>query len=150
MSEAVNRDVINTECVIIAAGLGSFQPRRLMVPDAERFEGRQVHYRVRRAEDFHGRDLLIAGGGDSALDWTLDFCGKARSIALVHRRAEFRAQPASVARMKELVAAGRLRHLVGAQGQVTRHLRTRNGLHEALDDAVLEGVKADDGEPPAR
>ena len=105
--------------VIIAAGLGSFQPRRLMVPDAERFEGRQVHYRVRRAEDFHGRDLLIAGGGDSALDWTLDFCGKARSIALVHRRAEFRAQPASVARMKELVAAGRLRHLVGTVNALT-------------------------------
>lgn len=99
--------------VMIAAGLGSFQPRRLLVPDAERFEGRQLHYRVRRAEDFHGQDLLIAGGGDSALDWTLEFCGKARSLTLVHRRAEFRAQPASVARMRELVAAGRMRHLVG-------------------------------------
>jgi thioredoxin reductase (NADPH) len=99
--------------VIIAGGLGSFQPRRLMVPDAERFEGRQVHYRVQRAEDFHGRDLLIAGGGDSALDWTLEFCGKARSVTLLHRRAEFRAQPASVARMKEFVAAGRMRLLEG-------------------------------------
>jgi len=99
--------------VIIAAGLGSFQPRRLMVPDAERFEGTQIHYRVRRAEDFHDKDLLIAGGGDSALDWTLEFCGKARSVALVHRRAEFRAQPASVVRMKELASAGKLRHLEG-------------------------------------
>ena len=99
--------------VIIAAGLGSFQPRRLMVPEAERFEGNQIHYRVRSAAAFHGHDLLIAGGGDSALDWTLDFCGKARSVTLVHRRAEFRAQPASVARMKELVAAGRLRLLEG-------------------------------------
>ncbi len=99
--------------VIIAAGLGSFQPRRLMVPDAERFEGTQIHYRVRRAEDYHGKDLLIAGGGDSALDWTLAFCGKARSVALVHRRAEFRAQPASVIRMKELASTGKLRHLEG-------------------------------------
>lgn len=99
--------------VIIAAGLGSFQPRRLLVPDVERFEGRQVHYRVRQAEEFHGQDLLIAGGGDSALDWALEFCGKARSVTLVHRRAEFRAQPASVARMKELAAASRLRYLVG-------------------------------------
>ncbi len=99
--------------VIIAAGLGSFQPRRLMVPEAERFEGKQIHYRVRSALDFHGRDLLIAGGGDSALDWTLDFCAKARSVTLVHRRAEFRAQAASVARMKELIAGGRLRHLEG-------------------------------------
>jgi thioredoxin reductase (NADPH) len=99
--------------VIIAAGLGSFQPRRLMVPDAEKFEGTQIHYRVRRAEDFHGHDLLVAGGGDSALDWALELCGKARSVTLVHRRAEFRAQPVSVARMRELVAAGKLRHLEG-------------------------------------
>ncbi|HEY7753963.1 MAG TPA: NAD(P)/FAD-dependent oxidoreductase [Steroidobacteraceae bacterium] len=99
--------------VIIAAGLGSFQPRRLLVPEAERFEGAQLHYRVKNAADFHGQDVLIAGGGDSALDWTLEFCGKARSLALVHRRAEFRAAPASVARMKELAAAGRLRHLEG-------------------------------------
>jgi len=99
--------------VIIAAGLGSFQPRRLLVPEAERFEGTQLHYRVRNAADFHGQDVLVAGGGDSALDWTLEFCGKARSLALVHRRAEFRAAPASVARMKELAAAGPLRHLEG-------------------------------------
>ena len=105
--------------VIIAAGLGSFQPRRLMVPGADAFEGRQVHYRVRDALAFHGKDLLIAGGGDSALDWVLEFCGKARSLTLVHRRAEFRAQPASVARMKELAAAGRLRHLEGTISALT-------------------------------
>jgi thioredoxin reductase (NADPH) len=99
--------------VIIAGGLGSFQPRRLLVPDAERFEGSQLLYRVRRAEDFHGRDVLVAGGGDSALDWALEFCGKARSVTLVHRRAEFRAQPASVARMKALAAEGRMRFIEG-------------------------------------
>jgi thioredoxin reductase (NADPH) len=95
--------------LVIAGGLGSFQPRRLLVPGAERHEGGQLLYRVRRAEDFHGKDVLIAGGGDSALDWTLELCGKARSVALVHRRAEFRAQPASVARMKALADAGKLR-----------------------------------------
>jgi thioredoxin reductase (NADPH) len=105
--------------VIIAAGLGSFQPRRLMVAEAERFEGKQIHYRVRNAADFRGRDLLIAGGGDSALDWTLDLCGKARSLTLLHRRAEFRAQPASVLRMKELVAAGRMRLLEGTVSTLT-------------------------------
>ena len=99
--------------VVIAGGLGSFQPRRLLVADADRFEGTQLHYRVRRAEDFHGRDVLVAGGGDSALDWALELCGKAKSVALVHRRAEFRAQPASVARMKALVADGRMRLLEG-------------------------------------
>ena len=105
--------------VIIAAGLGSFQARRLMVPEADRFEGKQIHYRVRSAAEFHGHELLIAGGGDSALDWTLDFCGKARSVTLVHRRAEFRAQPASVARMRDLVAAGRLRQLEGTINALT-------------------------------
>lgn len=115
--------------LIIAGGLGSFQPRRLMVPDADRFEGRQVHYRVRRAEEFHGRDVVVAGGGDSALDWALEFCGKARSVALVHRRAEFRAQPASVARMRQLAAEGRLRHLEG----------TIQALHIEVDR--LAGVK---------
>jgi thioredoxin reductase (NADPH) len=99
--------------VIIAGGLGSFQPRRLMVPESERFEGSQVHYRVRRAEEFHGKDIVVAGGGDSALDWTLEFCGKARSVALVHRRAEFRAQPASVSRMRSLAREGKLSHLEG-------------------------------------
>jgi thioredoxin reductase (NADPH) len=94
--------------IIIAGGLGSFQPRRLLVPDAERYEGNQLLYRVKRAEEFHGKDVLIAGGGDSALDWALEFCGKAKSVTLVHRRAEFRAQPASVARMRELADAGKL------------------------------------------
>ena len=65
------------------------------------------------AESFHGKDVVIAGGGDSALDWTLELCGKSRSVSLVHRRAEFRAQPASVARMRALAADGKLRHLEG-------------------------------------
>jgi len=102
--------------VIIAAGLGSFQPRRLVVPGAETFEGRQIHYKVQQAEQYHGQDLLILGGGDSALDWVLEFAGKARSVTLVHRRAEFRAAPASVARMQELVAAGRIRFHEGVVG----------------------------------
>jgi thioredoxin reductase (NADPH) len=123
--------------VIIAAGLGSFQPRRLMVPEAERFEGRQIHYSVRRAEDFHGQDLLIAGGGDSALDWALEFCGKARSVALVHRRAEFRAAPASVARMKELAVTGRMRHLEGTiQSLVVEDDRVAGAIVAARDKAT--------------
>jgi len=125
--------------VIIAAGLGSFQPRRLMVPDADRFEGTQVHYRVRRAEEFYGQDLLIAGGGDSALDWALEFCGKARSVTLVHRRAEFRAQPLSVARMKEHAAAGRLRHLEGTiQSLAVEDGRLAGAIVQGKDKALCE------------
>jgi len=99
--------------VVVAAGLGSFQPKKLGIDGVDAFEGRQVHYRVRNAADFHGQRLVIFGGGDSALDWVLDFCGKASSLVHVHRRAEFRAAPASVARMRELVAAGSVQYAEG-------------------------------------
>jgi len=99
--------------VVIAAGVGSFQPRRLALPGIEEFEGTSVHYRVKAAAEFHGRDLVICGGGDSALDWTVALCEKARSLTLVHRRAEFRAAPATVARMRDLVAAGKMRLVEG-------------------------------------
>jgi thioredoxin reductase (NADPH) len=104
--------------VVIAAGLGSFQPRRLGVEGIDAFENHQVHYRVRDAQSYHGQRLLIFGGGDSALDWVLDFCGKAASVTLVHRRPEFRAAPASVARMRELVAAGRIEFHEGTAAAV--------------------------------
>jgi thioredoxin reductase (NADPH) len=105
--------------VVIAAGVGSFQPRRLVLTGAEAFEGSRIHYRVKSAAEFHGRRLVIFGGGDSALDWTLDFATRAQSLTLVHRRPEFRAAPASVARMRELVAGGRIRFIEGlAEGLV--------------------------------
>ena len=104
--------------IVIAGGVGSFQPRRLGVEGAEVFEGTQLFYRVKSAADFHGRHLVIFGGGDSALDWTLALADKAASLTLVHRRAEFRAAPASVAKMQELVAAGRMRFIVGTAQSV--------------------------------
>src|SRR3984885_3122099 len=99
--------------VVIAAGVGSFQPRRLSIPGVEQFEGRTVHYRVRSAGDFFNQDLVICGGGDSALDWTVAFCDKARSLTLVHRRADFRAAPATVAGLRDLVAAGKMKFIQG-------------------------------------
>jgi thioredoxin reductase (NADPH) len=113
----------STKAVVIAAGLGSFQPRRLGVEGADAFEGTQVHYRVRHAGDFHGKRLVIFGGGDSALDWVIDLTGKAGSIVHVHRRPEFRAAPASVARMRELVAQGRMNYVEGTAAS----LRTADG-----------------------
>jgi thioredoxin reductase (NADPH) len=109
--------------VVIAAGLGSFQPRRLGVEGADALEDRQVHYRVRNAAEFHGQRLVIFGGGDSALDWVIDLNGKARSIVHVHRRPEFRAAPASVARMRELVAEGRMTYVEG----IASAIRTEGG-----------------------
>jgi thioredoxin reductase (NADPH) len=122
--------------VVIAGGVGSFQPRRLVLAGIEEFEGRSVHYRVKAAADFHGLDLVICGGGDSALDWTVALCGKARSLTLLHRRPEFRAAPATVARMRELVRAGKMRVLEGnAVGW-----RRDNGKFAGLDVRTADGA----------
>ncbi len=101
--------------VIIAAGVGSFQPRRMRLKGADRFEGTQIHYRVRDSADFDGARLVVLGGGDSALDWVLALNEKAAGLTLIHRRAEYRAQPASVAKMHELCEAGKMQ---AHQGQV--------------------------------
>jgi thioredoxin reductase (NADPH) len=95
--------------VVLAAGVGSFQPRRIGLEGADAFEGSAIHYRVKDSASLHGQHLVVFGGGDSALDWTLELAPKARSLTLVHRRHEFRAAPASVARMRDLVSAGRMR-----------------------------------------
>jgi thioredoxin reductase (NADPH) len=129
--------------VVIAAGVGSFQPRRLSVAGIEAFEGRSVHYRVKNAADFHGKDLIILGGGDSALDWTVDLCGKARTLTLVHRREEFRAAPATVARMRELVAGGKMRFQQGVASAVHVAGDRIAGLEVAAADGVKQRI---DGE----
>jgi thioredoxin reductase (NADPH) len=102
-----------TKTVFIAAGVGSFQPRTLKVPGIEKFEGKQLFYRVKDPARFYGRNLVICGGGDSALDWTLALVGKAESVILLHRRDGFRAAPASVARMRELVDALQMQLMIG-------------------------------------
>jgi thioredoxin reductase (NADPH) len=94
--------------IAIAAGGGSFQPKRPPVPGIDGYEGTSVFYSVRKMEAFRGRDVLIVGGGDSALDWTLNLQPIARSLTLMHRRDEFRAAPHSVDQMRALVAEGRM------------------------------------------
>jgi thioredoxin reductase (NADPH) len=112
--------------LVIAAGGGSFQPKRPPVPGIEAYEGTSVFYAVRRMEDYRGHDLLVVGGGDSALDWTLNLQPLAKSLTLLHRRDEFRASPDSVNKMRALVAEGKVKlalgqvsGLKGASGQVT-------------------------------
>jgi thioredoxin reductase (NADPH) len=121
--------------VVIAAGVGSFQPRRLTLPGVEELEGTSVHYRVKSAAADHEVAPVKIGGGDSALDWTVALCGKARSLTLLHRRAEFRAAPATVARMRELVGAGKMQVLEGnAAG-----LRRDNGKLAGLEVHTADG-----------
>ena len=104
---------IEAPVVVIAAGGGSFQPKKPPIPDIEDYAGRSVFYAVRKMEQFRGKDLLIAGGGDSALDWALSLTGIAKSIALIHRRDNFRAAPDSVNKMRALVEAGKMELIIG-------------------------------------
>jgi thioredoxin reductase (NADPH) len=99
--------------VVIAAGGGSFQPKRPPVPGIEAFEGTSVHYAVRRMEDFRDHDILVVGGGDSALDWTLNLQPLAKSLTLLHRRDDFRAAPDSVNKMRALVESGKIKLALG-------------------------------------
>jgi len=122
--------------VVIAAGGGSFQPKRPPVPGIEAYEGSSVFYSVRRMEDFRDQDLLIVGGGDSALDWTLNLQPLAKSLTLVHRREEFRAAPDSVTKMRALLDAGKIKFRMG---QVSG-LKGEGGLLTAAT------VKGKDGE----
>jgi thioredoxin reductase (NADPH) len=109
--------VFLTRTLFIAAGVGSFQPRTLKAEGIESFEGSQVFYRVKDPNLFKGRNLVVVGGGDSALDWALHFATsgehRAESVTLLHRRDGFRAAPASVARMHALCEQYEMQFLVG-------------------------------------
>jgi thioredoxin reductase (NADPH) len=122
--------------VVIAAGGGSFTPKRPPLTGIEAFEGTSVLYSVRRMETLRGKSVLIVGGGDSALDWTLNLAPLAKSLTLLHRRDEFRAAPHSVAKMRELVETGDVRLMIG---QVS-------ALHGSGDKLEAATVKTKDGE----
>jgi len=129
--------------VVIAAGLGSFQPRRIGIEGAEVFEGGPIQYRVRNAAELAGKRLVIFGGGDSALDWTLALAPDARSLDLVHRRAEFRAAPATVARMRELVAAGRMRLFEAVPHSLIADDGVLRGVNVRAGDGTLTALEAE-------
>jgi thioredoxin reductase (NADPH) len=116
------------ECksVVIAAGGGSFQPKRPPIAGIEPYEDESVFYAVRKMENFRGKDLIVVGGGDSALDWTLNLQPIAKRLTLVHRRDDFRGAPDGVNKMRALVAAGsmdlrigQVSELEGSDGQLT-------------------------------
>ncbi|MDP1649643.1 MAG: NAD(P)/FAD-dependent oxidoreductase [Rubrivivax sp.] len=106
-----------SKTVFIAGGVGSFQPRTLRLDGIDKYLDTQLFYRVKSPAQFAGRNLVIIGGGDSALDWTLNFVQegphRAESVILMHRRDAFRAAPASVAKMRELCEAYEMQFVVG-------------------------------------
>ena len=129
-----------TKTIFIAAGVGAFQPRTLKVEGLDAFEGSQLFYRVKNPDDFAGKNLVIVGGGDSALDWALDFVKdsphKAESVILIHRRDGFKAAPANVAKMKELCDAFEMQFIVG---QVTGY-EEQNGKITGAKVTGADGV----------
>ncbi|MBL8905447.1 MAG: NAD(P)/FAD-dependent oxidoreductase [Rhizobiales bacterium] len=122
----------HAKIVVIAAGGGSFQPKKPPIPGIDAYEGKSVFYSVKKMEAFRDRDILIVGGGDSALDWTLNLHPLARSMTLLHRRDDFRAAPDSVKKMRDLVSAGKMQFKLG---QVTG-LKGEGGVLEA---AIVKG-----------
>ncbi len=122
-----------TKTIFIAAGVGAFQPRLLKVDGLDKYQDSQLHYRVKNPADFAGKNLVIVGGGDSAIDWALDFVKdgphKAASVILLHRRDGFKAAPANVARMHALCDALEMQFIVG---QIA-------GIEEK--DGLLSGAK---------
>ncbi|MGD1879262.1 MAG: NAD(P)/FAD-dependent oxidoreductase [Kiloniellaceae bacterium] len=118
--------VIDATAVIIAAGCGAFGPNRPPLDGIEDYEGTAVHYLVQRRETFRGKRIVIAGGGDSAVDWANSLAELAEKVYVVHRRAKFRAAPESVSQMEKLVAGGKVElvipyQLAGLEGD-GRHL----------------------------
>jgi len=120
-------EVFESKVVVIAAGGGSFESKKPPLKDIEQYENKSIFYLVRKIEAFRGKNILIAGGGDSALDWTLNLAPVAKSLTLLHRRAEFRAAPDSVLKMKALAAEGKIKFelgqlhaLEGENGQLKR------------------------------
>ncbi|MFT4715691.1 MAG: thioredoxin reductase (NADPH) [Paracoccaceae bacterium] len=113
--------------VVIAAGGGSFQPKRPPIRDVEKYEDNCVFYSVRDREKFRDKNLLIVGGGDSALDWCLNLQPITKRITLLHRRPDFRGAPASVNKMHALVDAGKMDLITGQVNQLLDNNGVLNG-----------------------
>jgi thioredoxin reductase (NADPH) len=137
---------IRARAVIVAAGVGAFGANRPPLDGIEAYEGNSVFYYVTRREDFRGKRVVIAGGGDTAVDWALSLSEIAGRVMVVHRRAKFRAAPESEARLKALSDAGRidlvvpyqLQGLEGANGQLsTVTVATLDGAQKRLPADVL-------------
>ena len=125
---------IAAKAVIIAAGSGAFGPNRPPLAGIEQYEGRGVQYLVRRREDYRGRRVVIAGGGDSAVDWALSLSEVAARVMVVHRRAKFRAAPESERQLNELAAAGRIDMVVPYQ------LHALDGDGQALKAVIVQDL----------
>jgi thioredoxin reductase (NADPH) len=135
--------VFDAGAVVIAGGVGSFQPRKLDVPGAAELEGKYLHYRVKDPRAFADQDVVVFGGGDSALDWAVALVEYARSVVLVHRRAEFRGAPATVAKLHALRDEHRADVLIGQAKEVNAVDGVLKSISVLGGDGVVRRVDAD-------
>ena len=138
--------IFQCKVVMVAAGGGSFQPKKPPIAGIDAYEGSSIFYAVRKMETMRGKRVLIVGGGDSALDWTLNLQPIAERITLLHRRDDFRAAPHSVNAMRELVAAGKMDLMIGqvmglkGESGKLSHASVRgadNVLHDVACDVMM-------------
>ena len=122
---------IEAKVIIIAAGGGSFVPKKPPIPGLDEYEGKSVFYSVRQMQQFKDKKLVIVGGGDSALDWTMNLEPLAKDTTLVHRRPEFRAHMDSVNKMWALEKEGKINFGLG-------QIKELNGNDGILESVVLE------------
>ena len=135
--------VFECKSVLIAAGGGSFQPKRPPVAGIEGYEGTSVHYAVRKMDHFRDREVLIVGGGDSALDWTLNLQPIAKRVTLMHRRDDFRAAPHSVNAMRELVAEGKMDMKLGQIAGLKGDGKTLSAVTAKGNDGTVFDIPCD-------
>ena len=128
--------------IIIAGGVGSFEPRKLSLKNAEKFEGTSVFYSVRNKEDFKSKNISIFGGGDSALDWTLEL-SKSSKINLIHRRNEFRGAPHTLSEIKKLEKEGKVSLKTPCQLEAMEGDKNLKSITVKYDDGKIEKINTD-------
>mgnify|MGYP001809858031 CR=1 FL=1 len=129
--------VLQARAVILASGGGAFSPKRPPLPDLDQFEGRSVFYSVPRRDALRGQRVVIAGGGDAAVDWAISLAESAARVSVVHRRDRFRAAPMAEATLRRLVAEGKIDLVAPAQ---LHGLEGQDGRLEAVVVADLNGA----------
>ena len=128
--------------IIIAGGVGSFEPRKLSVNDTERYEGKSLFYSVKNKNKFKNKNISIFGGGDSALDWTLEL-SKFSKITLIHRRNEFRGAPHTLSEIKKLENEGKISIKTPCQLESIEGDKNVESISIKFDDGKTEKIKTD-------
>ena len=137
-----NGKSFSTPNVIIAGGVGSFEPRKLPVKEAEKFEGKYLFYSVQNKDDLKGKNISIFGGGDSALDWALEL-SKFSKINLIHRRNEFRGAPHTLSELKKLEKEGKVSIKTPCQLDAIEGEKNIKSLTLKFDDGKIEKINTD-------